>query len=68
MATIKKISGLSSVTTPGSTDKLLIEDSSGNLKYTTVGGVNTHTHNYLSLTGGNVTGVTLFSNTTPSTG
>ena len=46
MATIKKISGLSSVTTPGSTDKLLVEDSSGNLKYTTVGGVNTHTHKY----------------------
>ena len=41
MATIKKISGLSSVTTPGSTDKLLVEDSSGNLKYTTVGGVRT---------------------------
>ncbi len=46
MATIKKISGLSSVATPGSTDKLLVEDSSGNLKYTTVGGVNTHTHSY----------------------
>ena len=46
MATIKKISGLSSVTTPGSTDKLLVEDSSGNLKYTTVGGVNNHTHKY----------------------
>ncbi len=46
MATIKKISGLSSVTTPGSTDKLLVEDSSGNLKYTTVGGVNNHTHSY----------------------
>ena len=41
MATIKKISGLSSTTTPGSADKLLIEDSSGNLKYTTVGGVRT---------------------------
>ena len=41
MATIKKISGLSSTTTPGSTDKLLIEDSSGNLKYTTVGDVRT---------------------------
>lgn len=40
MATIKKISGLSSVTTPGSTDKLLVEDSNGNLKYTTVGAVN----------------------------
>ena len=46
MATIKKISGLSSVTTPGSTDKLLVEDSNGNLKYTTVGGVNNHTHSY----------------------
>ena len=46
MATIKKISGLSSITTPGSTDKLLVEDSSGNLKYTTVGGVNNHTHSY----------------------
>ena len=41
MATIKKISGLASVTTPGSADKLLIEDSSGNLNYTTVGGVRT---------------------------
>ena len=41
MATIKKISGLSSVDTPGSADKLLVEDSSGNLKYTTVGGVRT---------------------------
>lgn len=46
MATIKKISGLSSVGTPGSTDKLLVEDSSGNLKYTTVGAVNNHTHSY----------------------
>ena len=41
MATIKKISGLSSTTTPGSSDKLLIEDSSGNLKYTTVNDVRT---------------------------
>ena len=57
MATIKKISGLSSVTTPGSTDKLLVEDSSGNLKYTTVGGVNNHTHSYAgsSSAGGSAT-------------
>lgn len=67
MATIKKISGLTSVATPGSADKLLIEDSSGNLKYTTVSGVNNHTHSYLPLSGGTVTGVTSFSNTTSST-
>ena len=46
MATIKKISGLPSVATPRSADKLLVEDSSGNFGYTTVGAVNNHTHSY----------------------
>lgn len=65
MATIKKISGLSSVTTPGSTDKLLVEDSNGNLKYTTVGGVNTHTHSYAgsSKAGGPATTLSLSNGT-----
>ena len=67
MATIKKISGLSSVTTPGSTDKLLVEDSNGNRKYTTVGGVNNHTHSYLPLSGGTMTGtITTRSDTGPA--
>ena len=65
MATIKKISGLSSITTPGSTDKLLVEDSSGNLKYTTVGGVNNHTHSYAgsSSAGGSATTLSLSNGT-----
>ena len=65
MATIKKISGLSSVATPGSTDKLLVEDSSGNLKYTTVGGVNNHTHSYAgsSSAGGSATTLSLSNGT-----
>ena len=65
MATIKKISGLSSVTTPSSTDKLLVEDSSGNLKYTTVGGVNNHTHSYAgsSSAGGSATTLSLSNGT-----
>ena len=65
MATIKKISGLSSVATPGSTDKLLVEDPSGNLKYTTVGGVNNHTHKYAgsSSAGGSATTLSLTNGT-----
>ena len=67
MATIKKISGLPSVTTPNSTDKLLVEDSSGNLIYTTVSGVNNHTHSYLPLSGGTMTGtIVTRSNTGPA--
>ena len=67
MATIKKISGVDDVGSLAATHRLLVEDSNGNLRSTTVGAVNAHTHSYLPLAGGTVTGVTSFSNTTPST-
>ena len=51
MATIKKISGLSDAGTLTTTHRLLVEDSSGNLKSTTVGAVNTHTHTWSEVTG-----------------
>ncbi len=51
MATIKKISGLSDAGTLTTTHRLLVEDSSGNLKSTTVGAVNNHTHTWSEVTG-----------------
>ena len=57
MATIKKISGLDNTTTLTSDDYLIVEDAStGTLARTTVGAVNTHTHSYLPLSGGTMTG------------
>ena len=56
MATIKKISGISDAGSLTTNHRLLVEDPSGNLRSTTVGAVNNHTHSYLPLAGGAMTG------------
>lgn len=68
MAIIKKISGLDNTTTLTSDDYLIVEDAStGTLARTTVGAVNTHTHSYLPLSGGTMTGtIATRSNTGPA--
>ena len=56
MATIKKISGISDAGSLTTSHRLLVEDPSGNLRSTTVGAVNNHTHSYLPLSGGDTSG------------
>lgn len=56
MATIKKISGISDAGSLTTSHRLLVEDPSGNLRSTTVGAVNNHTHSYLPLSGGSTSG------------
>lgn len=56
MATIKKISGISDAGSLTTSHRLLVEDPSGNLRSTTVGAVNNHTHSYLPLSGGDISG------------
>ena len=56
MATIKKISGIGDAGSLTTSHRLLVEDPSGNLRSTTIGAVNNHTHSYLPLSGGSTSG------------
>ena len=56
MATIKKISGVADTGTLTTNHRLLVEAPNGTLGSTTVGAVNNHTHSYLPLSGGTMTG------------
>ena len=56
MATREKISGIGDAGSLTTSHRLLVEDPSGNLRSTTIGAVNNHTHSYLPLSGGDTSG------------